>query len=127
MSAKLGAAQYYLGNDKLMSKMGITIENIKKQVQVLEEQGKTVMLLAEKKKVSEQADASVIRAEMLLEDAKRKQEDGVAPLPGERTGNADGTSRLNETYQARQKLLAKGVANAEANFKKAQADQAALR
>ena len=51
VSAKLGAAQYYLGNDKLMSKMGITIENIKKQVQVLEEQGKTVMLLAEKKKV----------------------------------------------------------------------------
>jgi len=82
---------------------------------------------AEKKKVSDQAEANVIRAEMLLEDAKRKQEDGVEPLPGERTGNVDGASRLNEAYFARQKALAKAVSYAETNFKRAQNEQAALR
>lgn len=81
----------------------------------------------EKKRVLNQADANVIRAEMLLEDAKRKQEDGVEPLPGERTGNADGTSRLNETYDTRQKLLARAVAYAEAELKRAKAQQDALR
>jgi hypothetical protein len=81
----------------------------------------------EKKKIADQAESNVIRAEMLLEDAKRKQEDGVAPLPGERSGNENGTSRLNDAYMARQQELANAVHYAEANLERARAQQAALR
>lgn len=72
------------------------------------------------KKISaDEAAAEVIRAEMLLEDAKRQQEAGVEPLPGERTGTVSGKSRLNEAYHERQKLLAKYVGYAEEALKKA--------
>ncbi len=81
----------------------------------------------EKKKIADQVQSSVIRAEMLLEDAKKKQADGMEPLPGERSSNVDGTSRLNEVYWARQDALAKGVAYAEGNLKRALDQQAALR
>lgn len=80
----------------------------------------------EKKRIADQAESNVIRAEMLLEDAKRKQEDGVEPLPGERTGNVDGKSRLNEAYYARQNALAKAVAYAESNLKRARDQEQAL-
>lgn len=62
------------------------------------------------------ANAEVMRAEMLLEDARKRQQEGVEPLPGERTGNAGGGSRLNELYQARQQALADAVAQAEATL-----------
>jgi hypothetical protein len=81
----------------------------------------------EKRKIADQVESSVIRAEMLLEDAKRKQEDGVEPLPGERTGNVNGTSRLNEKYWARQRALAKGIAYAQKNLERARERQEALR
>lgn len=81
----------------------------------------------EKKKVADQVESSVIRAEMLLEDAKKAQADGIEPLPSERTGNVDGKARLNAAYWARQEALAKGVAYAEANLKRAREQQAALR
>jgi hypothetical protein len=81
----------------------------------------------EKKRVADQAESNVIRAEVLLEDAKRKQEDGVEPLPGERTGTVEGKSRLNEAYWARQQALAKAVDYAERNLKRARDQQAALR
>jgi hypothetical protein len=67
-----------------------------------------------KRKTLDEAEADVIKAEMLLEDAKKHQQAGVEPLPGERTGNVGGGSRLNERYEARQKVLAKEVAEAEA-------------
>ncbi len=79
------------------------------------------------KKTLDQATSDVIRAEMFLEDAKKRQAAGVEPLPGERTGTVSGKSRLNEEYQARQRLLAKDVAYAEAALKKAIADKNALR
>ena len=82
---------------------------------------------ANKKDVLDEATANVIRAEMLLEDAKRRQEEGVEPLPGERTGTVSGTSRLNETYEARQKLLVRNVAYFEAALDKATAGLNALR
>lgn len=71
----------------------------------------------------DEATSEVIRAEMLLEDAKKQQEAGVEPLPGERTGNASGGSRLNEAYYERQKLLAKYVRYAEQALKKAIEDR----
>jgi len=82
---------------------------------------------SEKKLIADKAEANVIRAEMLLEDAKRKQENGLEPLPGERTGKTDGKSRLNATYQARQKELEKAVHYAEKNLQRARDEQAALR
>jgi len=69
----------------------------------------------------DEANAQVMRAEMLLDDARQKQQAGVEPLPGERTANAGGGSRLNDSYQARQRLLAGEVAKAEADLKDAQA------
>jgi hypothetical protein len=80
-----------------------------------------------RKMTLDEATAEVIRAEMLLEDAKKQQEAGVEPLPGERTGNASGGSRLNEAYHERQKLLAKYVSYAEAALKKAIEDRNRLR
>lgn len=72
------------------------------------------------------AHADVIKAEMLLEDAKERQKAGVEPLPGERTGLVSGKSRLNEQYHARQQALAEDVAAAEAMLKKAQAERNSL-
>lgn len=73
------------------------------------------------------ANASVIKAEMLLEDAKKRQETGVEPLPGERTGTVSGHSRLNEAYQARQRFLADEVDEAEAALRRAVQERNALR
>ncbi len=74
-----------------------------------------------------EADAEVYRAEMLLDDARKRQEAGVEPLPGERTGNAGGGSRLNDIYKARQRRLAEEVAEAEAVLRSAIAERDALR
>lgn len=72
------------------------------------------------------ADADVLKAEMLLEDAKKRQAAGIEPLPGERTGNASGGSRLNEQYQARQQRLREDVAEAEAMLNRARTERTAL-
>jgi hypothetical protein len=80
-----------------------------------------------KKKTVEEAGLEVIRAEMLLEDAKKKQEAGVEPLPGERTTDSAGSAQVSEAYEARQKLLAREVFYAEAALKKSIADRNALR
>lgn len=80
-----------------------------------------------KKKTVADANSDVIRAEMLLEDAKKRQEAGVEPLAGERTGNSGGGSRLNDAYAARQKVLAKEVDHAEAALKKVLAERDTLR
>lgn len=79
-----------------------------------------------RRKTYDEANSEVIRAEMLLEDAKKRQQAGIEPLPGERTGNVNGTSRLNEAYKARQARLAKDVADAEAALKRAIAQRDAL-
>lgn len=59
------------------------------------------------------AEADVIRAGMLLEDARTRQRLGIEPLPGERSGNVHGGSRLNESYADRQRRLAEQVVLAE--------------
>ncbi len=51
IKAKINKKEYYLGNLKLMELAGINIKNIQKEMNSLEEQGKTVMILAEPKKV----------------------------------------------------------------------------
>lgn len=66
-----------------------------------------------RQKSADDAQADVIRAEMLLEEARKRQKIGVEPLPGERSGNVGGGSRLNESYADRQRVLAEHVADAE--------------
>ena len=73
------------------------------------------------------AQADVIRAEMLLDDARKRMEAGAEPLPGERVGTASGGSRLSDDYHARQKRLAEEVAVAENVLKKSIAERDALR
>ncbi|GAB3554356.1 hypothetical protein GCM10027343_42300 [Noviherbaspirillum agri] len=73
------------------------------------------------------ADADVIRAEMMLEDAKKRQEEGVEPLPGERSGLVTGKSRLNEAYWERQRALAQETAEAESMVRKARNERESIR
>ncbi|MDB5728875.1 MAG: hypothetical protein JWR25_1169 [Noviherbaspirillum sp.] len=80
-----------------------------------------------KRKTYDDADSDVIRAEMLLEDARKRQEAGVEPLPGERTGNVSGGSRLNEAYRARQRALAQQIVEAEIALRKAVSERDRLR
>lgn len=80
-----------------------------------------------RQKTLDEANSDVIRAEMLLEDAQKRRKAGIEPLPGERTANAGGGSRLNESYWARQQRLEKEVAQAEAALKRASAERDALR
>jgi hypothetical protein len=78
-------------------------------------------------KTLDEANADVVRAEMLLEDARKRQEAGVEPLPGERIGTASGGSRLSDDYLARQKRLAEEVAVAENVLRKSIAERDSLR
>jgi hypothetical protein len=80
----------------------------------------------DKRRGYEDANADVLKAEMLLEDARKRQQAGIEPLPGERTGNASGGSRLNEHYQARQQKLKEDVAEAEAMLGRARTERTAL-
>lgn len=75
----------------------------------------------------DEADISFMRAQMLLEEARKQQADGVEPLPGERTANVGGGSRLNEAYWERQKALADNVADAENALRKARAEYDQIR
>lgn len=70
--------------------------------------------------------SDVIKAEMLLEDAKKQKEEGVEPLPGERTGTVSGTSRLNEEYWERQEALQRQVEEATEMLENARSELSAL-
>lgn len=74
-----------------------------------------------------EADAEVRAATQALEQARARQQAGVEPLPGERTGTASGGSRLNEAYQARQAGNQQAVADAEARLQRAIAARNAVR
>ena len=51
ITAMLGKNTYYLGNKKLMEKYFISISAVESQMKKLEEEGKTVMILSDQKKV----------------------------------------------------------------------------
>ncbi|TFW02985.1 hypothetical protein E4K72_13275 [Oxalobacteraceae bacterium OM1] len=80
----------------------------------------------DRKRTSDEAQSEVVRAEMQLEDARKRQQAGVEPVAGERTGNANGTSRLNDTYWKRQQDLAQDVEEAHDALRKAQAERNTL-
>jgi hypothetical protein len=58
-------------------------------------------------------------AQLALQAAEAKREQGAEPMIGERTGNAGGGSRLNETYMARQSLLDQEIAQARKRYEDA--------
>lgn len=63
--------------------------------------------------------AEVMRAEMLLEDAKKRQAAGIKPQPGEQRDNSDGGLSYNQAYFSRQQRLARDVDYAREELKKA--------
>jgi hypothetical protein len=66
------------------------------------------------------ADARIKAADQALRDVLERQQQAFEPLPGERLGNAGGsTSRLTEAYFARQRSAAAGVDAARANLDEA--------
>ncbi len=69
--------------------------------------------------VSDRTLAEVMRAEMLLDDAKKRQAAGVKPLSVELRDNSDGGPATNQAYMSRQKMLARDVAYAEEELRKA--------
>lgn len=69
----------------------------------------------------DEADMALMKAEMLLEETRKRQAAGVEPLPGERTANVGGGSRLNQAYWERQEALAQDVAAAEEALREARA------
>lgn len=69
----------------------------------------------------EDANAEVIRAEMLLEDARRRRDAGHAALPVEKDGTGPGSA-----YAQRQQGLARDVRQAEAALRQAVAERNAL-
>lgn len=71
--------------------------------------------------VPDAALAEVMRAEMLLEDAHKRQTAGIKPLPGEQRDNSDGGLSYNQAYFSRQQRLARDVEYAREELKKAMA------
>lgn len=58
-------------------------------------------------------------AEQALIRAERAREAGAEPLPGERVGNVNGTSRLRPEYFTRQRILDGTVQDARSNLDRA--------
>ncbi len=55
-----------------------------------------------------------------LDLARRAKANGEEPMPGERTGNAAGRSRLNDTYWSRQDLLQRAIDSAQRRLERAE-------
>ncbi|HVQ61005.1 MAG TPA: DUF4124 domain-containing protein [Burkholderiales bacterium] len=71
----------------------------------------------DRRAVLEDADARIKAADQALKDAQERQQLAAEPLPGERLGNAGGsTSRLTPSYFARQRDAAAAVDAARADL-----------
>lgn len=68
--------------------------------------------LGDRESQFQQAQANLNDARANLVAAERQLADGKEPLPGERTGNIAGGSRLNESYWARQQANEAAVVSA---------------
>ena len=68
--------------------------------------------LGEREREFQQAQSALTDARAQLAAAERQLRNGKEPLPGERTGNVGGGSRLNESYWARQQANEAAVAGA---------------
>ncbi len=77
--------------------------------------------LADRESQFQRASADLNEARTRLAAAERQLTDGKEPLPGERTGNVGGGSRLNEAYWQRQSANEAAVAQARADVRQAEA------
>jgi hypothetical protein len=77
--------------------------------------------LGERERGFQQAQSTVNDARAQLATAERQLQDGKEPLPGERTGNVGGGSRLNEAYWARQQANEAAVVSARQALRDAEA------
>jgi hypothetical protein len=84
-----------------------------------EEIAATNQRLAGKSKKLDAAGDRRLKAWDRLQAAKDAKARGEEPLPGERTGNAGGNSRLNGAYWARQKKLDRDLAAAQREYDRA--------
>lgn len=83
--------------------------------------------IGERKAALDEANDAIQTAQAALVKALQSQKEGVTPLPGERTGNVSGNSRLNEAYQERQLALQDAVKTAQKFVDEAIARRNALR
>ena len=83
--------------------------------------------LRKRKAAIETADNEVNSALAALERAKKRAQNDEEPQPGERSRNATGSSRLNETYWGRVQDLELAVAQAERRLNAAYAARNNLR
>jgi hypothetical protein len=74
-----------------------------------------------------EAEVDVIRAEMLLEDAKKRYAAGTSDLSERRDGSNLAPSRMDEADETREQFLSQQVNEAEGVLKKALAERNALR
>lgn len=77
--------------------------------------------------VPDAALAEVMRAEMLLEDARKRQAAGARPVPGEQRDNSAGGLSYNQAYFSRQRRLARDVEYAQDELRKALAARDGVR
>lgn len=67
----------------------------------------------------DRAYSEVLVARKRVDEAEKRREAGIEPLPGERMGIAGGGSRLGPAYFARQEQLRKDVEDARASLDEA--------
>jgi len=76
--------------------------------------------LAERRSAAlDDADARIKAAAQALQEAEKRQQKGIEPMPGDRLGNAGGNSRLAPRYFSRQQDNAADVDAARANLEEA--------
>lgn len=83
--------------------------------------------LSDRDRLVQQATSNLEAANARLAAAQRQLAEGKEPLPGERTGNVGGSSRLNESYWARQASNEAEVARAKSEVNAAQIELNGLR
>jgi hypothetical protein len=98
-----------------------------RQEQLQEQRGALRERLSDRNRELDRASAQLDSARARLAEAQQRLEAGKEPLPGERTGNQGGGSRLNELYWQRQSANEAAVAQARDQVKRAEAELAQLR
>jgi len=90
------------------------------RLRMLQEGQEVDRQLAQQRQRREALHIELERAEQALVEARRRLDDGMEPLPGERVGTVSGKSRLREEYFARVERLKDAVKAAERQVQEAQ-------
>ena len=98
-----------------------------RQEQLQEQRNAVRERLSDRDREFQRAQANLQDARNRLAQAERTLVAGKEPLPGERTGNVGGGSRLNEMYWQRQAANEASVEQARAQLRQAEAELSQLR